>query len=133
MSTDPDKSQAASEALALLELAVSESHTPVGELGDALARMSRALSECCKLVDNLRGAKPEELASAHIQFCHEMFEREVSVCIESLQFHDRMIQQLASAKRYLADRNMDSTLPDEERNVDTWNTRHAAEGSIELF
>ena len=133
MSKEHERVKAASEAVALLELAMSESHSPVGELGDALARMSRALSECCELVDDTHGAKLDDVTRAHLQRCREMFERNVSVCIENLQFHDRMIQQLAHARKCLAKSNENSTLPDVKGTVDTWQTRHAAEGSIELF
>jgi len=48
----------------------------------------------------------------HFQRCREMFERDVSVCIENLQFHDRMLQQISHAKKTLTDHNGDSVLPD---------------------
>jgi hypothetical protein len=124
---------AASEAVALLELAISESHSPVGELGEALARMSRALSECCKLVEDTRGHKLDEVARVHMQRTRDLFNRDVSICIESLQFHDRMIQQLSHAKRCLADGNPDPNCREAKLSVDTWQTRHAAEGTVELF
>jgi uncharacterized membrane-anchored protein YjiN (DUF445 family) len=113
---------------------MTESHPPVGELGDALARISRALSECCKLVDDVRGSRLDEVSRVHLQRTRETFERDVSICIESLQFHDRMIQQLVHAKKCLVEgEDADSTLPEAKRSVEAWKTRHAAEGTIELF
>ena len=134
MSKDYDGATGASEAVALLELAMSESHSPVGELGEALARMSRALSDCCKLVDDMRGAKLDEVARVHFQRTRELFERDVSICIESLQFHDRLLQQIAHAKKCLSEQHGgDADRPDAKEFVEAWKTRHAAEGSIELF
>ena len=71
--------QAATTAAALIELAVHESLTPVDALGRALARLSAMLPAAS---DGLRA----ELAS----------------CIESLQFHDRMVQQLTQVRDLLA-------------------------------
>src|SRR5581483_985430 len=76
----PDPSQAASalEAAALLvSQAIQDSRQPMADLGTALQRMSEA------------ALRQEGLA------------REMAVCIESLQFHDRLVQQLAFARDLL--------------------------------
>jgi hypothetical protein len=135
MSDSTAETAAACEAAALLDLAMSESQAPVGDLGDALARMSRALSGACQLVEGKRSELLDATAKAHLQRCREAFEREVALCIESLQFHDRMMQQLTHAKNRLAAPAAGTSLSAEQgqRAVDAWMTRHAAEGSIELF
>ncbi len=71
--------QAATTAAALIELAVHESLTPVDALGRALARLSAMLP----------------LASEDVR-------AELATCIESLQFHDRMVQQLTQVRDLLA-------------------------------
>lgn len=118
----------ASEATALLDLAITESQAPVGELGDSLERMSRALAQCRHLAqahhdDSLN---PELIRT--LKLCRDTFEREVARCIESLQFHDRLIQQLTHARDCL------NALGGSDSGAsDVWANRHAAEGSIELF
>jgi hypothetical protein len=133
MTYESDEVPAVNEAAALLELAMSESKSPVGELGDALARMSRALSGACTLIEGKRNERLDAEVLAHIEHCKKLFVREVKVCIESLQFHDRLVQQLTHAKNCLAAHGADSSLPDAQRAVDSWTTRHAAEGTVELF
>ncbi len=71
--------QAAATAAALIELALHESLTPVDALGRALARLSAILPLAS---DNVRA--------------------ELATCIESLQFHDRMVQQLTQVRDLLA-------------------------------
>lgn len=74
----------AATAAALLELAVHESLPPVGALAQALARLSTLLP----------------LASQELR-------AELGTCIESLQFHDRMVQQLAQVRDLLAGAGVD--------------------------
>jgi hypothetical protein len=135
MSESTPETAAAVDAAALLDLAMNESQAPVDELGSALARMSRALSGACQLVEGKRADLLDATAKAHLQRCREAFEREVALCIESLQFHDRMMQQLTHARNCLAAPAAGTSLPSPsgQRAVDAWMTRHAAEGSIELF
>lgn len=76
--TAVDPLRAAEAAAALIELAVRESQLPVGTLGDALERISRA------------STADDRPAAA-----------DISACIESLQFHDRMIQQLRHVRDLL--------------------------------
>jgi hypothetical protein len=85
-------SQGASERAATLEAIVAllahamhESQRPVEKLAGALTRMARALAE-----------------SAPAEQHREVFERELAVCIQGLQFHDRLMQQLAHVRNCLA-------------------------------
>ena len=87
-------SQGASERAATLEAIVAllahamhESQRPVEKLAGALTRMARALAES---------------APAGAEQHREVFERELAVCIQGLQFHDRLMQQLAHVRNCLA-------------------------------
>ena len=70
--------RAAATAAALLDLAIHESLASVETLGLALARIAAASGPAAPL-------------------CTEL-----AVCIESLQFHDRMVQQLTQVRDLLA-------------------------------
>ena len=74
-----DLACAAATAAALIELALSESQRPVTEIGEALSRVSAAASA---------GIRPTA--------------RDLEVCVECLQFHDRMTQQLSQVRDLLA-------------------------------
>lgn len=77
---DPGKLvRCAETAAALIELAINESQRPVERLGEALGRIAAAAAA---------GERP--LAD------------DVTACIECLQFHDRMIQQLTHVRDLLA-------------------------------
>ena len=71
--------RSAETAAALIALAVSESQRPVEALGQALARIAAAVA----------AGEPPRAA-------------DIAACIESLQFHDRMIQQLTHVRDLLA-------------------------------
>jgi len=75
-------------AAALIELSLHESNGPVEDLSGALARIAR-------LAQSPPGAANEPLDRAQLA-------REVAVCIESLQFHDRLTQQLTQVRNLLA-------------------------------
>ena len=77
-------------AAALIELALQESNGPVEDLGDALTRL--ALLAAPKPGDGV-GGDPQMRAQVA---------REVAICIESLQFHDRLTQQLSQVRNLLA-------------------------------
>jgi hypothetical protein len=77
-------------AAALIELALHESNTPVEELGGALTRLALLVQ-----------LKPGEGAGGDPELRAQVA-REVSVCIESLQFHDRLAQQLTQVRNLLA-------------------------------
>jgi hypothetical protein len=83
--TAEERSAALEAAAALLALAMHESHAPVDALGGALERMARALGQA--------GRAHERAA----------LERDLALCIECLQFHDRMIQQLTQVRECLSE------------------------------
>lgn len=74
-----DLACAAATAAALIELALSESQRPIEELGEALSRINAAVS----------AAAPPSARDLH-------------ACIERLQFHDRMTQQLSQVRDLLS-------------------------------
>ena len=74
-----DLACAAATAATLIELALSESLRPITELGEALSRVSAAVTA---------GNPPAA--------------RDLEVCVECLQFHDRMVQQLSQVRNLLA-------------------------------
>jgi hypothetical protein len=69
----------AATAAALIELAIGESQRPIAELGEALSRIGET---ACAGVPPAAG--------------------DVGACIESLQFHDRLVQQLSQVRDLLA-------------------------------
>ena len=71
--------RSAETSAALIELAISESRRPVETLAEALRRISAA---------SAAGERP--------------IAADVAACVESLQFHDRMIQQLTHVRDLLA-------------------------------
>jgi hypothetical protein len=77
-------------AAALIELAMHESHGPVEDLGDALTRLALLVQP-----------KPGDGAGGNPQL-REQVAHEVAICIESLQFHDRLTQQLTQVRNLLA-------------------------------
>jgi hypothetical protein len=77
-------------AAALIELALHESNGPVEDLGDALTRLALLVQP-----------KPGDSAGGDPQLLAQVA-RDVSVCIESLQFHDRLTQQLTQVRNLLA-------------------------------
>lgn len=70
---------AAATAASLIELALSESQRPVTELGGALSRVTAAATA---------GTVPDT--------------RDLETCVECLQFHDRMVQQLSQVRDLLS-------------------------------
>lgn len=70
--------RAATTAAALIELAIKESLKPVDQLGQALSRIAD---------------KSAAVGGT--------FTADVSVCIENVQFHDRMVQQLTQIRDLL--------------------------------
>jgi hypothetical protein len=65
-------------AAALIELCLHESNGPVEDLSSALARMAQLAEPSSPLA------------------------RELAICVESLQFHDRLTQQLTQVRNLLA-------------------------------
>ena len=81
----PDQAATLEVAASLLALAMHESHPPVDALGAALERMAHALA-----------------TSTDPRDCRRTFEREIATCVQGLQFHDRLMQQLAHVRNCLA-------------------------------
>jgi hypothetical protein len=71
-------------AVILIAFSLRECESPAVELGDALGRIGAAIS---RGHDNQMGRQ---------------LGRELAVCVRSLQFHDRMVQQLAAVSNLLA-------------------------------
>ena len=76
-------------AAALIQLSLHESHGPVEDLSGALGRMAQLVQT--------RPDTPTTAAEIQSQLA-----RDVAVCIESLQFHDRLAQQLTQVRNILA-------------------------------
>jgi hypothetical protein len=79
-------------AAALIELSVHESNGPVEDLSGALARMAQLVQSP---PGNSAGTADKPLDRAQLA-------RDVAICIESLQFHDRLTQQLTQIRNLLA-------------------------------
>ncbi len=103
----------------------------------ALERMMRALACHARALERLRverradGAGDSPTATPpleELEHCRETLEREIAICIESLQFHDSLMQQLAQVRAGLAAASGSAPhSPTELRLPDS------AAGSIELF
>jgi hypothetical protein len=95
-------------AAALLELAMRESHGPIEVLGGAVERMTGALARHARMLERQRARRnagnrrEDEACLDELAACQDAFEREIAVCIETLQFHDRLMQQLAQVRNCLA-------------------------------
>lgn len=130
--TRPVARDAATEhATALLAHGLQQSEIPISRLGAALARMARALDEAGAPVGDPAEANAGASADANHQALRAALARDVAVCIESLQFHDRLTQQLSQAHDLLTRGRTEGPL----MNV---SGRPAGpgvgpEGSIELF
>jgi hypothetical protein len=99
---EADLNSAIEAAAALIALAMHESLTPVGDLSSSLARMAGILGAS--------GAGELDRAS---------LTRELSICVESLQFHDRLTQQLTQVRNLLASIAAD-TLPIAAVEPESW-------------
>jgi hypothetical protein len=79
-------------AAALIELCLHESNGPVEDLSGALGRMAQLV----------QSPPSESTGEADLQARHAQLARDVAVCVESLQFHDRLTQQLTQVRNLLA-------------------------------
>jgi hypothetical protein len=113
---------AVEQAAALLAHGMQESEIPISKLSGALARMAQTLN------DNgapLFGAAVMR-HTADLKIVRDAFASDIAICIESVQFHDRLMQQLKQARDILTGLTANRLLvarPAEPAN----------EGSIELF
>jgi hypothetical protein len=81
-------------AAVLLSLAMRDTEHPVTDLGQALSRMVSTLTTVREHVEK----KP---FNGDTDGTRMRLESELSICIQSLQFHDRLIQQLAAVRNLL--------------------------------
>jgi hypothetical protein len=79
-------------AAALIELSLHESNGPVEDLSGALGRMAQLVQTS---PGNTAGGADTPIDRAQLA-------RDVAVCVESLQFHDRLTQQLTQVRNLLA-------------------------------
>ncbi len=98
------------QAAELLGTAMRDTETPVMEMAGALARISSALVRA-QTVDE------EACGCTHLK-------QDLAICIQSLQFHDRLIQQLTAVRRLMGSAPIEGELA---------SGFMPAEGSIELF
>ena len=119
---------AVERAAALLVHGMRESDLPISNLSAALTRMAQTLSDSGA---PLFGAGREGTAAGtDIQAVREAFARDIAICIESLQFHDRLMQELAQAREVLT-ALLNNRLLAKVPNTSANDGR--IEGSIELF
>jgi hypothetical protein len=113
-------------AARLLARAMRDSHGPVNVLAGALERMALALAQCARARERERtdGGDP---ALRDQSAALEALERDIGLCIESLQFHDRLIQRLERVRGCL------TGAAAEQRASESTSSAGSPEGSIELF
>jgi hypothetical protein len=98
-------------AAELLGTAMRDTEAPVMEMAGALTRISNALVRAQASVnDDLCGC-------AHLK-------QDIAICIQSLQFHDRLIQQLTAVRRLMGSAPLEGELA---------SGFMPPEGSVELF
>jgi hypothetical protein len=87
-----DPSAAMQAAAALIALAMHESQVPIVELGRSLTRLAARLNG-----DGASDVQFDGGAQARATLAGEL-----AICIENLQFHDRLMQQLTQVRNLLA-------------------------------
>lgn len=97
-----DLNSAIEAAAALIALAMHESLGPVEELSASVRRIA----------ENLSAPEPNQVDRAALT-------RELTVCVENLQFHDRLMQQLTQVRNLLASIAAD-TLPIAAVDPQSW-------------
>jgi hypothetical protein len=113
-------------ATVLLVHSLQQSDIPISQLSGALARMAQTLTDIGAPLFGQAQANP----TANAEVFRDAFARDIAVCIESLQFHDRLVQQLTQARELLTGLGPKpllaavAALPANEGSI---------EGSIELF
>ena len=99
----PDLDVSVQAAAVLLSLAMRDTESPVADLGQALSRMVTTVS-------SLRALARDSQQNGHTSERQTQLEGELAVCIQSLQFHDRLIQQLAAVRNLLTSLGSHGTL-----------------------
>jgi hypothetical protein len=98
-------------AAELLGTAMRDTEAPVMEMAGALTRISNAL------VRAQASVKDDRCGCAHLK-------QDIAICIQSLQFHDRLSQQLTAVRRLMGSAPMEGELA---------SGFMPPEGSVELF
>jgi hypothetical protein len=117
-------------ATALLVHGLQQSDIPISQLSGALARMAQTLADIGTPLFGPEGLTPTGDGARAPQVLREAFARDLAICIESLQFHDRLMQQLTQARDLLTGigtQPLLSTLPALPAN------EGGIAGSVELF
>jgi len=117
---------AAELAGVLLAHTMQESEAPIAQLSEALARVARSLTG---------GSQPgpqAEVAALRLEAARGAIIRDLAVCIENLQFHDRLMQQLTRVHDILAALAANRRLIDIPAQV-PGQAAKSGHGSIELF
>jgi hypothetical protein len=105
----PEQDVSVQAAAVLLSLAIRDTDTPVRDLGQALSRL------VTKSALQRAAGKPDE-----------QMERDLAVCVQSLQFHDRLIQQLAAVRNLLTSLGTHGPLEVEGFGAQRWEELLAA-------
>jgi hypothetical protein len=117
---------AVERATVLLIDGLQQSDIPISQLSGALARMAQTLTDIGTPLFSEAEANP----AGDLRVLRDALARDIAVCVESLQFHDRLMQQLTQARDLLSAISAKPllatvpALPANEGNI---------AGSIELF
>jgi hypothetical protein len=124
--TTEERADAVEAAARLLARAMRDSHGPVSVLAGALERMAVALGQCARALERER-AESQDPALRERSAAVEALERDIGLCVESLQFHDRLIQRLERVRGCL------TGVSGEHRAIESSCGSGSPEGSVELF
>ena len=100
-------------AAELLGTAMRDSETPVLAMAGALTRINRALVQAAQAA-----------STSGCECTDPTLKQDIAICIQSLQFHDRLIQQLTAVRRLMGS----APLPGEMSTGFM-----PVEGTVELF
>jgi len=89
-------------AAVFLSLVMLDTERPVADLGTALGRISRLLADY-RSESRAQGGLKQGLSAQDAERARTLIENDVAICIQSLQYHDRLIQQLAALRNLLAE------------------------------
>lgn len=131
-----DRAKALASVASRLAQAMRESHGPVDRMAAALERTMRALARQARAIERLREPRADAGGGStaatppleELEHCREALEREIAICIESLQFHDSLMQQLSQVRAGLAAAS--GSVPHSATEL---RLPDSAAGSIELF
>lgn len=99
---------------------------PIAQLSDALARMTQTLGDLGAPLFGQADGGP----TADVRMVRDALKRDIAECVESLQFHDRLTQQLTQARDILTELAANNLLA---RTPNVPANDGALQGSIELF